>query len=62
MMPSTSFLAASILSAPSWAQIALTAPKESLRRRGALELAESIVDCLENPPPVYDERQIDLPL
>lgn len=37
-------LAATILSAPAWARVGITAPNERLREEAALELARSILE------------------
>ena len=62
MTPDSSSLAQTILQAPGWARIGLTAPNERLRAKAAAELAETIIDALQGPQPVYDARQIPLPL
>lgn len=51
-----------LLAAAGWARIGLTAPNERLREKAAAELAETIIDALQGPQPVYDERQMPLPL
>jgi hypothetical protein len=60
--PDSSSLATTLLHAPAWARIGLTAPSERLRERAAAELAESILDALTHPMPVTDPRQMALPL
>lgn len=51
-----------ILNAPAWALIGLSAPSERTRMAAALELADVIVSARENGPSPCDCRQIDLPL
>jgi len=60
--PDSLWLAQSLLHAPAWAKVALTAPKERLREQAALELAQSIVNAMERPPTIHDQRQMTLPL
>ncbi len=56
------WLAQSLLNAPGWARVALTAPNERLREQAAVELAQTIIVALERQPPIYDRRQMTLPL
>ncbi|MBO9579661.1 MAG: hypothetical protein J7498_02070 [Sphingobium sp.] len=56
------WLAQSLLHAPAWARVGLTAPSERLREQAAVELAQSIVVAMEQPPVFYDHRQMTLPL
>jgi hypothetical protein len=58
----TTELANAILAAPAWAQVGLSAPKDSLREAAAQELALQIgkIMGIENDAP--DPRQIRLPL
>jgi len=56
------WLAQSLLNAPAWARVALTAPVERLREQAAVEPARSIVDAIEHPPSTVDRRQMILPL
>ncbi|QJR03499.1 hypothetical protein HH800_15725 [Sphingobium yanoikuyae] len=56
------WVAQSILLAPGWARVALTAPNERLREQAAVELAQTIVRAIEHPPMVVDHRQMILPL
>ncbi|NML04261.1 DUF6771 family protein [Sphingomonas sp. G-3-2-10] len=51
-----------ILESAGWARVALTVPDENMRLRAADEMAQTIIDRLENPPPVQDERQHALAL
>ncbi|UYY77468.1 DUF6771 family protein [Sphingomonas sp. R1] len=60
--PDSSSLATTLLHAPAWARIGLTAPNERLREQAAAELAETIIDALARPLPVNDPRQMALPL
>jgi hypothetical protein len=52
-------LAHTLLTAPAWARVGLTAPNERLREEAAAELAETIIDALEGS---HDVRQMALPL
>jgi hypothetical protein len=60
--PDSLWLAQSLLHAPGWARVALTAPNERLREQAAVELAQTIIVALERQPPIYDRRQMILPL
>ena len=60
--PSPFFIAHSILSAPTWAQLGITMPDPRLRERAAAELALAIVERLEQPPVIHDAEQMPLPL
>lgn len=60
--PDPSSLAQTILLAPAWARVGLTAPSERLREAAAAELADTIMGALEASRPPYDARQIALPL
>lgn len=60
--PDSQWLAQSLLNAPGWARVALTAPNEHLRENAALELAESILSAWERQPVLPDGRQMTLPL
>lgn len=59
---SPAHLAQTILTAPAWARVGITAPNERLREQAAEELALAIVARLERPERVYDARQMALPL
>ena len=60
--PDSLWLAQSLLHAPAWARVALTAPNERLREQAAVELAQSIMIAIEHPPTIWDHRQMMLPL
>jgi hypothetical protein len=62
MTPDSSSLAQTLLHAPGWARMGLTAPNERLREQAAAELAETIIDALVRPQSVPDARQMPLPL
>ncbi|WP_370175272.1 DUF6771 family protein [Sphingobium abikonense] len=62
IQPDSLWLAQSLLNAPGWARVALTAPNERLRAQAAVELAQTIIVALERQPPIYDGRQMALPL
>jgi hypothetical protein len=62
MTPDSSSLAQTLLHAPGWARIGLTAPNQRLREQAAAELAETIIDALARPQAVRDDRQMPLPL
>ena len=62
MTPDSSSLAQTLLHAPGWARIGLTAPNQRLREQAAAELAESIIDALARPQAILDDRQMPLPL
>ena len=55
-------LAQTILQAPAWARVGLTAPSERLREDAAAELAQTVIAALEKPETIYDARQMALPL
>lgn len=56
--PDSLWLAQSLLHAPGWARVALTAPNERLRENAALELAQSILAAWERQPNIPDARQM----
>ncbi|WP_370307191.1 DUF6771 family protein [Sphingobium abikonense] len=60
--PDSLWLAQSLLAAPGWAKVALTAPNERLRENAALELAQSILVAWERQPAMPDARQMTLTL
>ncbi|GAA0462168.1 MULTISPECIES: DUF6771 family protein [Sphingomonas] len=60
--PDSSSLAQTLLHAPGWARMGLTAPNQRLRERAAAELAETILDALARPQAAHDARQMPLPL
>lgn len=62
MQPDSFSLASSLLEAPAWARVGLTAPSARMRERAAAELAETIIDALAQPPISVDPRQLSLPL
>lgn len=51
-----------LLLAPAWARVGLTAPSERIREAAAIELAQTIIGALEGSPPAHDARQMALPL
>lgn len=55
-------LAHTLLAAPAWARVGLTAPNERHREEAAAKLAETIVDALEGSEAINDVRQMALPL
>ncbi len=55
-------LAHTLLTAPAWARVGLTAPSEQLREAAATELAQMIIGALEGSQSLYDARQMALPL
>ncbi|WP_366520783.1 DUF6771 family protein [Sphingomonas sp.] len=57
-----SSLAHTLLTAPAWARVGLTAPSKSIREAAATELAETIIGALQASQPCYDARQMALPL
>jgi hypothetical protein len=57
-----SSLASCLLAAPGWARVGLTAPNERLREAAAAELVHTVVAALEGSLPLYDARQLALPL
>jgi len=60
--PSTSAIAASVLSAPAWALLGLTVRDPRLRERAADTLAARIAADLDGGADADDPRQIALPL
>lgn len=60
--PDSQWLAQSLLNAPGWARVALTAPNEHLRENAALELAQTILAAWDREPTLTDARQMTLPL
>lgn len=62
MTPDSSSLAQSLLLAPSWARVGLTAPNERLREQAAAELIQAVIGAMEGSAPLYDARQMALPL
>lgn len=60
--PDSLWLAQSLLHAPAWARVGLTAPNERLREQAAIELAQSIIVAIERQPTIHDIRQMALPL
>jgi hypothetical protein len=55
-------LAATLLTAPAWCRVGLTAPSQRLREQAAAELANAVLGALEGSTPAYDPRQMTLPL
>ena len=55
-------LAHTILQAPAWARVGITAPNERLREQAAAELAQAVLGALEGSTAPYDARQMALPL
>lgn len=62
MTPDSSSLAQSLLLAPAWARVGLTAPSERLREAAANELARTIIGAMEGSEMDRDARQMPLPL
>jgi hypothetical protein len=62
MTPEPSSLAQTLLLAPAWARVGLTAPNERVREAAAIELAQVIVGALEGSTGQQDARQMALPL
>ena len=60
--PDSSSLAQSLLRAPAWARVGLTAPSQRLREAAATELAQTIIGALEGTQTAHDARQMPLPL
>jgi|GEM_PF-1200605 len=60
--PDSLWLAQSLLNAPGWARVALTAPNERLREQAAVELVQTIIVAWERQPVPFDGRQMILPL
>ena len=60
--PDPSSLAQSLLLAPAWARVGLTAPVQRIREQAAAELAQTIIGALEGSQGQYDARQMALPL
>lgn len=58
----SSSLAQTLLHAPGWARMGLTAPNQRLREQAAAELAETIIDALARPQSIQDSLQMPLPL
>ena len=58
--PDSLWLAQSLLNAPGWARVALTAPNERLREQAAVELAQTIIVAMKRPPTIHDLRQMTL--
>ncbi|WP_319799464.1 MULTISPECIES: DUF6771 family protein [unclassified Sphingobium] len=59
--PSTNDLADALLSAPGWARVGLTAPRDTLRMAAAKELALQIQSLIDGEEGVPDPRQARLP-
>ncbi|WP_319801647.1 DUF6771 family protein [Sphingobium sp. B1D7B] len=59
--PSTNDLADALLSAPGWARVGLTAPRDTLRMAAAKELALQIQSLMDGEEGVPDPRQASLP-
>ena len=57
-----SSLAQTIVLAPAWARVGLTAPVQRIREQAAARLAQAIVGALEGSATPYDARQMALPL
>jgi len=55
-------VAQSLLAAPAWAQLGLTVRDERMRERAAEALAARIASELDDDRPVYDDRQLALPI
>lgn len=60
--PDRSSLAQTLLLAPAWARVGLTAPVQRIREQAAAELAQAIIGALEGSQGQYDARQMALPL
>lgn len=60
--PDPSSLAQSLLLAPAWARVGLTAPVQRIREQAAAELAQTIIGALEGSTAPTDARQMALPL
>jgi hypothetical protein len=60
--PDSQLLQQTLLNAPGWARVGLTAPSERTRQAAAAELASEITRALEGAPGLPDARQIALPL
>jgi hypothetical protein len=61
-LPDPGNLATTLLTAPAWCRVGLTAPTQRLRELAAAELAQAILGALDRPAPAYDARQMALPL
>ncbi|WP_319801039.1 DUF6771 family protein [Sphingobium sp. B7D2B] len=59
--PSTSDLAHALLSAPGWARVGLTAPRDTLRLAAAKELALHVQTLIDGEDSLPDPRQTSLP-
>jgi hypothetical protein len=53
-------LSMAILNAPAWARVGITMPDEKMRVKAAAELAQSIVERIEDYPGIPDPDQLDL--
>ncbi len=51
-----------ILTAPGWARVGLTAPRQQTREAAATELVQVIVRAIDGEDVSQDTRQIALPL
>ncbi|WP_448538511.1 DUF6771 family protein [Sphingobium yanoikuyae] len=60
--PDSLRLAQSLLHAPGWARVALTAPNERMRENAALELAQIILAAWDKQQPIPDIRQMTFPI
>ena len=60
--PDPSTLATTLLTAPAWCRVGLTAPSQRLREQAAAELAQAVLGALEASTPAHDARQMTLPL
>lgn len=61
MTPDSSSVAQTLLLAPAWARVGLTAPTARLREAAAAELAHVVLGALEAPCEQHDSRQLALP-
>ncbi|MCW2414744.1 MULTISPECIES: DUF6771 family protein [unclassified Sphingobium] len=59
--PSTYDFAKALLSAPGWARVGLTAPRDQLREAAARELALQIQSVIDGDDGLPDPRQTSLP-
>lgn len=62
MIITPDLIADAISTAPSWAQIALTAPREGLREDARLEVARHVYSTLFQPERADMAAQLPLPL
>lgn len=53
-------LSEALLAAPSWAKVGLTMPDRNMREKAAAELANTIVERLDDFPGIPDPDQLPL--